>query len=262
MRLLYRLTRSAHIHGDVADRFKRHLPTGRLLDLPAGDGVNTRGLVAGGYEVVAGDLFPDECAGEDYEVKKVNLLDRPLPFEDESFDGILHSEGIEHLDAQVGVLRELARILKPGGVLIVTMPNVLNLQQRVAHVLTGHAHPYRALVVSTAAYWGDQGRPPHETPDDQIYFGHVFLINAFQLRFYLEHVGLEVVEVDTARYSINALLWAPFLYLWVWLATWRALRGRRSKLPKAKQREIRKQMLSGAVLFGRKLIMVGRKPAE
>ena len=36
--------------------------------LPAGDGVNTRGLVAGGYEVVAGDLFPDACAGENYEV--------------------------------------------------------------------------------------------------------------------------------------------------------------------------------------------------
>jgi hypothetical protein len=35
----------------------------------------------------------------------------------------------------------------------------------------------------------------------------VFLINAFQLRFYLTHVGLEVLGVETTRYSMNSLFW-------------------------------------------------------
>ncbi|MFW5722573.1 MAG: class I SAM-dependent methyltransferase [Desulfohalobiaceae bacterium] len=258
MGVLHKLTRKRHIQSDVPRMFASHFGSGRILDLPAGTGVNARSLAAAGFDVVAGDLFPEHCRGEGYAVRKVDLT-KPLPFDDASFDGILFSEGIEHLDAQVAVLREMARILKPGGVLIVTTPNLLNLEARVCMMLTGHARRNRALVVSTAQY--RQGTKPEKSSvDEEVYFGHVFLINAFQLRFYLEHVGLEVVGVDTVRYSRNALLAAPFLYPLVWLATVRELGRKTSRLSKDQQRSYREQVLSGAVLFGRKLIMIARKP--
>lgn len=255
--LIRRLRRSSHIHDDVGDRFRRHLDKGEILDLPAGSGVNARSLVAAGFSVRAADLFPDACEGQGFPVDKIDL-NQPLPYADESFDGVLHSEGIEHLDAQVAVLAELARILKPGGILIVTTPNLLHLEGRLRNLLTGHAYRSRAVVVASSAYWGTrtgEARQPADT-----YFGHVFLINAFQLRFYLTHVGLDVVELDTTRYSWKSVLMAPVLAPLVWCATWSILRKKRSSIPAELQRTLRREITSGPVLFGRKLIMVARKP--
>jgi len=253
--LLDRLRRSRHIHGEVADLFRPLLPEGRILDLPAGDGVNSRGLAAAGYEVVAADLFPENCRAEGFTVVKADL-GRPLPFPDASFDGVLFSEGIEHIDAQVAALREMARVLRPGGVLVVTTPNVLSLRARLASMLTGHPHPARALVVRTAGLWGGPAGG-----DGEVYFGHVFLITAFQLRFYLEHTGLRVVGVGSARWAIHSLVLALFLLPLVWVATRLALANRRSKVPPALRRELLSQVLSPSVLFGNKLVMTARKPS-
>lgn len=253
MGLLARLRRSPHIHDDVGERFRRHLPSGTILDLPAGSGVNSRGLVAAGFTVVGGDLSPEKFVCPGAKCDRVDMT-KPLPYEDASFDGILHSEGIEHVDNQVALLGELARVLKPAGVLVVTTPNVLHLEGRLNVLLTGHAFRKRSIVVSSAAYWG-----PHDPEGRGTYFGHVFLINAFQLRFYLTHVGLEVTEVDTTRYSWMSLALAPLLGPPVWLATRRILRRKRSNIPPDLQRTLRREILSGPVLFGRKLIMVARK---
>ncbi len=154
----------------------------------------------------------------------------------------------------------MARVLKPGGVLIVTTPNVLHLEGRLTRMLTGHPYRNRSIAVHTAAYWG--GEEPREPGAAATYFGHVFLIDAFQLRFYLIHVGLEVVEVDTTRYSWKSLLLAPLLFPSVWWATRGILARKRSRVPPDLQRELRRLILSPALLFGRKLIMVARKPAS
>ena len=254
--LITRLRRSSKIHGDVAERFRRHIDKGCVLDVPAGKGENARALVAGGFEVRAADLFPERLPGSGFPVDAVDLT-QPLPYADERFDGVLFSEGIEHLDAQVAALGEMARVLKPGGVLIVTTPNVLHLEGRLGQLFTAHAYRNRAMVVETAAYWS--GDPPPGAGTASTYFGHVFLIDAFQLRFYLTHVGLEVVEVDTTRYSWKSLLLAPFLYPPVWWATRALLARKRSRVPPELQLRLRREILSPAVLFGRKLIMVARK---
>jgi SAM-dependent methyltransferase len=254
MGLIARLRRSPHIHDDVADRFLRHQPAGTILDLPAGRGVNSRGLVAAGYTVLGGDLVPENFVCDGAKCDRLDMT-KPLPYEDGSFDGILHSEGIEHIDNQLAVLQELARVLKPGGTLIVTTPNLLHLEGRLSVLLTGHAFRKRSIVVSSAGYWG-----PRDPDGRGTYFGHVFLINAFQLRFYLTHVGLEVIEVDTTRYSWKSLLLAPLLWPFLAFATWRILRRKRSNIPPDLQRTLRREILSGPVLFGRKLIMVARKP--
>ncbi|MGD9384147.1 MAG: hypothetical protein PVH55_08855, partial [Desulfobacterales bacterium] len=63
MGLIQRLMRSPHIHDDIAERFRCYFQSGRILDLPAGDGVNSRRLTAGGYSLQAADLFPEHCYG-------------------------------------------------------------------------------------------------------------------------------------------------------------------------------------------------------
>jgi len=46
-----------------------------------------------------------------------------LPFPDNWFDGVILSEILEHIDDDVAGLREVQRVLKPGGVVAITVPN-------------------------------------------------------------------------------------------------------------------------------------------
>jgi len=59
MSILKQLTRSRHIHDDVGDRFRKFIPAGRILDLPAGEGVNALQLRRCGFEAMAANLFAD-----------------------------------------------------------------------------------------------------------------------------------------------------------------------------------------------------------
>jgi SAM-dependent methyltransferase len=46
-----------------------------------------------------------------------------LPFSDETFDAVLLSEILEHVDRDVDALSEVRRVLKPGGLAIITVPH-------------------------------------------------------------------------------------------------------------------------------------------
>jgi ubiquinone/menaquinone biosynthesis C-methylase UbiE len=50
-------------------------------------------------------------------------LDERLPFEDQSFDFITMLAVMEHLDNDIAILNECARVLKPGGGLLITVPS-------------------------------------------------------------------------------------------------------------------------------------------
>jgi ubiquinone/menaquinone biosynthesis C-methylase UbiE len=62
-----------------------------------------------------------------------------LPFPDATFDRALCLDVLEHLtfDEQPRALAELFRVLKPGGALLVSIPNLAHLQSRVHFLLQG-----------------------------------------------------------------------------------------------------------------------------
>ncbi|MEH0971830.1 class I SAM-dependent methyltransferase [Micromonospora sp. CPCC 205546] len=71
-----------------------------------------------------------------------------LPFRTGSFSGLLTGELIEHVYDPVALLRECHRVLAPGGLLVLTTPNLATVQDRLAF-LAGRAprqvdplHPY------------------------------------------------------------------------------------------------------------------------
>ena len=89
----------------------------RALDLGCRDGYWTKRLNDRGYAMVAADIEPH------YEKAIVVDANRHFLFSDAEFDLIWSSEVIEHLDNPAFSIKEMRRVLKPSGRLILTTPN-------------------------------------------------------------------------------------------------------------------------------------------
>jgi SAM-dependent methyltransferase len=107
----------------------------RVLDLGAGRGELSTSLVARGYDVTAVERYAPQFEA------LVPLVDADLnetfPFDDASFDSAMAIEILEHLENPRRFLRELARTLRPGGVAIVSTPNLTSILSRFLFAASG-----------------------------------------------------------------------------------------------------------------------------
>ena len=109
----------------------------RLLDIGCGFGRHTYEGIKRGASVVSCDLGVTELEGvraivaamaQDDEIPDgvgfmaVNGDATALPFPDASFERVIASEVVEHIPDDARAFAELARVLKPGGTLAVTVP--------------------------------------------------------------------------------------------------------------------------------------------
>lgn len=115
---------ASRLIGDIlAGYFGRHLKencTGRLLDLGCGDVPLFEAYHEFVDEVVCVDwaqtLHPNDFL--DYECD----LNKPLPFRDGEFDTLILSDVLEHISKPSELWREMSRLLKPGGKILVNVP--------------------------------------------------------------------------------------------------------------------------------------------
>ena len=114
------------------------LPPAGILDFGCGTGEIAAAIDRMGYQVTACD-FAEEMiavARSNYSetaVKWVRLESdwKMLPFADASFDGIIASSVFEYLDDVPRVAEELFRVLRPEGVLLLTVPNPHNVVRKI-----------------------------------------------------------------------------------------------------------------------------------
>lgn len=97
----------------------------RILDAGCGEGVTLEKLVASfpGARIEGVDVDPENvriCREHSLPVRQADLY--ALPFEDGVMDTCLMLEVIEHMDEPERALRELARVTRPGGRLIILYP--------------------------------------------------------------------------------------------------------------------------------------------
>lgn len=97
------------------------LPDGRVLDLGCGVGHSFSELAP--RETVGVDLSADALAGQERETHVADM--RRLPFADGTFASVLSVQSIEHVPDAREVLREVVRVLQPGGTAIFVTPNRL-----------------------------------------------------------------------------------------------------------------------------------------
>ncbi len=95
-------------------------PGDRVLDLAAGTAVSTVGLATSGAWCVAADFSVGMlAAGAGRAVPKVGADATRLPFADDSFDAVTISFGLRNVVDHIAGLREMARVTRPGGRLVV-----------------------------------------------------------------------------------------------------------------------------------------------
>jgi 2-polyprenyl-3-methyl-5-hydroxy-6-metoxy-1,4-benzoquinol methylase len=110
----------------------RELTTGaRILDVGCGRGVILGVLAEQGFEVHGLEISAEAARGADprAEIRIAESL-RDAEYRTASFDQVIIWHVLEHLSDPAGTLREVHRILKPGGRLIVAVPNFSSLQAR------------------------------------------------------------------------------------------------------------------------------------
>lgn len=104
-------------------------PSERILDAGCGDGFYLHLLSnLGEFELVGLDNDSRALASAKRNLKgaKLKLVEGDIlktPFKSNHFDKIVSSEVLEHLEDDLSALKELKRVLRPGGVLVITVPN-------------------------------------------------------------------------------------------------------------------------------------------
>jgi SAM-dependent methyltransferase len=128
-------------------------PGATLLDVGAGDGRVSERFARLGFEVTAMDAAAENM--DRLRARRLTAVQADataaFPFEDAQFDVVFAGEIIEHLFDAQAFARELRRVLRPSGKLVLTTPNLAHLPDRLA-LLLGKApaqvqplHPFLRL---------------------------------------------------------------------------------------------------------------------
>lgn len=125
---------------DAVLRRLEDVARGDVLDFGAGTGALSA-LIAklpGVRTVTGADLaeFPERVEGPEVAWVAADL-NEPLPLQSASFDTIAAIEIIEHLENPRAVAREWRRLLRPGGALVMSTPNVESLRSLLSLAFRG-----------------------------------------------------------------------------------------------------------------------------
>ncbi|MBL8113909.1 MAG: class I SAM-dependent methyltransferase [Acidobacteria bacterium] len=178
----FRVSEERYAHTFAAARAV--LPKGaRLLDVGNAPGHCAIGLVRLGHSVKGLNLsaswlstYPSEAWARAFDAVSHDVEKSPLPFDEATFDGVVFTEVLEHIATRdpVWILSELRRVLKPGGVVLFSTPNVCNLSNVIA-LLRG-----RNIFWKREQFYGSVDRHNREFTVDEV--EEVFAAAGFERR--------------------------------------------------------------------------------
>lgn len=125
---------------DVLDRYLGAVKVGgaKVLDFGCGSGVLVRELARVGFEAHGVEVSMDAVIfGESQGVENLSVASgHRIGFRDGEFDAFLALDVLEHIADEEWALREMERVLRPGGVAVIMVPAYMFLwgvQDEVAH---------------------------------------------------------------------------------------------------------------------------------
>jgi len=231
---------AAFVHDQVLALLVPDKP-GLVLDVPAGEGAFAARARASGIEVQCGDLDVSRFKVKGIECRPFDL-NQQWPYSSEMFDCVVSIEAIEHLESPWHFAREANRVLRPGGKLLVTTPNVLSIRSRLSYLLYGYPNYFHYMIVQ------DPGTE-NERPVD-----HINPVGFLELRHVLARSGFRVEQVCANRLvKQEALTYRLIRHLL-------RMRGRTHGRKDPAKAQVREILLSDPLLFGEILIVKAVKP--
>jgi len=119
----------------------------RVLDAACGRGQIVQILKFYGHEVTGADIADYFCADKNIPFVQTDL-DETFPFPDNSFDVVINSTALHYLKSSEHFFSESKRILKTGGRVIFSIPNISNLASRYYFLKTGKISEFSSAVLS------------------------------------------------------------------------------------------------------------------
>lgn len=178
---------------------------GTVLDVPSGQGAFSKDLESNGFKVFLGDFEVDNILYRNERVVRLDLNSN-LPFGNNSFDYIICIEGVEHIENPFHLVRECARLLKKGGCLIVTTPNVMTVKSRLRFLFCSYLDYFR--------YFGPvRGKSRHviEEYDHQ----HINPVFYGEMRHILSKYGFAIERIETNKTVRKWRLLYPFIKIFI-----------------------------------------------
>ena len=174
-----------------------------LLDAGCGNGIHAISLARRGISVRGVDcsefaleaaqaVVQEQGLGDLVQVQPGDILE--LPFDDGQFDYVYCWGVLMHIPEIEKALAELARVVKPGGVLIIGESNMFSMQsiaRRVMHTLMRHTEMQKVRTPAGMEYW-------KETPSGRLLAREAdiaWLVNA------IERLGLKLDQRRAAQFT-------------------------------------------------------------
>jgi SAM-dependent methyltransferase len=178
-----------------------------VVDLSAGSGYIAGLFQKAGAEVSLFDLFPGQNKFCKIACMPIDLQKR-FPIDDASYEIAICAETIEHLPNQHFFFAEASRILKPGGILILTTPNSSSLRSRFSQFLMESEHYSNPAPNEIDAFTKWPG-------SNDGYFSKLFISGLLRLRTLAVLNGLKIRRVHKTKGSSTSwllMVFYPLIY--------------------------------------------------
>lgn len=193
-----------------------------------------------GFDVLAMDMDVKRFKYKDrVKFQQQNIAEK-LSFEDNSFDFVVLTEAIEHLKNPYEAIEEFNRILKVGGKIVLSTPNILNLKSRIRFLIEGCWEYFREVPLEHS-----------QNPKEVIWNLHLMPWRYHELEYLLYYNGFKVEGIYTSKYEGWGLaVFIPLIKFQLKMKEWRVKKKGGVNLTR-----INKIMLSKDILFGEHLII-------
>jgi len=169
-----------NLHSQIAEKIKATVPAaGQILDFGAGEGALSARLCDLGYEVTAADKDESsfKCKQAKFSCVDFDSADEITRFVDAhegKFDAVMGIEVIEHVQDQWQYVRQLIKMVKPRGLILITTPNTTSWVSRLIFFFSGRFHQFT---------------------DADVSYGHINPVSPWELMLILRESGATEITI-------------------------------------------------------------------